>query len=290
MNNETLTTYAPSLIAVSHRQGQIESLEFHSHHQYEIYIFHSGECKYLINNQIIELKPGTIICLDGSELHKAHVTGDISQYERSMIHFSPEWLRSLFEVLDADFLLKPFKESPHTVFYSNDYTAFNAFSQNLAELAPLSYGEYSQQMESELKIRVVQLLFLLSRLDKTTILEEHLPKSEKARYAEQIASYAQLHFNEKVTIGRIAEALNLSPSYISHLFKEITGYTVMEYLMDYRFIQAKSLIEMSSPSKKLKEIANECGFESDSHFNRFFKKKTGLTPRQYRKKIHQNKT
>lgn len=283
MDEVLLTHYAPSLIAASHLQGQTGYIEFHSHRQYEIYVFHSGECKYLINNQIIDLKPGSIICLDGSELHKAHVTGDISKYERSLVHFSPDWLRPVLEVLDAAFLLEPFETSPHTVFLPKDNTAFTALDQAGKELAALSFSPYSEETEAELKNRLVQFLFLFYRLDKTAVLDEHIPKSEKSRYAEQIASYVQQQFSTKITIEKIAQALNLSQSYISHLFKEITGYTVMEYVMDYRFIQAKALIDLSGQSTKLKDVASECGFESDSHFNRFFKKKTGMTPRQYQK-------
>lgn len=283
MNEATLTHYAPSFIAAAHLKGQTEYIDFHSHRQYEIYVFHEGECKYLINNQIIELKPGSIICLDGSELHKAHVTGDINKYERSIVHFSPDWLKPVLKVLGADFLLEPFETSPHTVFLPKNNTAFTALDKVGRELAKLSLAPYSEEMEAELKVRLVQFLFLFYRLDKTAVLEEHIPKSEKSRYVEQIASYVQQHFSKKLTIEKIAKALNLSQSYISHLFKEVTGYTVMEYVMDYRFVQAKGLIELSSQSTKLKDVASNCGFESDAHFNRFFKKKTGMTPRQYQK-------
>lgn len=281
------TSYAPALIAAAHLKGNAYSLDFHSHRQYEVYVFHSGEGKYLINNQIIDLHPGTIICLDGTELHKPHITGEMDQYERSSIHFSPDWVELVLESLDAAFLLKPFTDASHTIFQVQDYSVFTAFDKALRELAKYSFEPFSKEMESELKVHLIQCLFLLHRLDKSTLLEEHIPRTEKALYAEQIASYAQQHFSEKLTIKKMADALNLSESYISHLFKEVTGYTVMSYVMDYRFIQAKSLIEMSSQSKPLKEIALECGFESDAHFNRFFKKKTGLTPRQYRRSSKQ---
>lgn len=283
MEEASLTQYAPSFIAVSHLQGQTGYIDFHSHRQYEMYIFHEGECKYLINNQIIELKPGSIICLNGSELHKAHVTGDITKYERSLVHFSPDWLKPVLKVLGAEFLLEPFETSPHTVFLPKNNTAFIAFDQLGRELAKLSLSPYSEETEAELKVHLVQFLFLFYQLDKTAVLEEHIAKSEKSLYAEKIASYVQQHFRKKLTIEKIAKALNLSQSYVSHLFKEVTGYTVMGYVMDYRFVQAKGLIELSSQSTKLKDVASECGFESDSHFNRFFKKKTGMTPRQYQK-------
>ncbi|MER2063690.1 MAG: AraC family transcriptional regulator, partial [Alkalibacterium sp.] len=77
----------------------------------------------------------------------------------------------------------------------------------------------------------------------------------------------------------------LSESYVSHLFKEVTGYTVMEYVMNYRLIQAKAYMGLAPLESTIKECAMACGFESDAHFNRFFKKRTGMTPKQYKNMI-----
>src|SRR6476660_5006589 len=67
---------------------------FHSHQEYEIHFFHSGDCRYLINNRIYDLQPGDIILLDGMTLHKPNPQPG-STYIRSMIHFSPIWLQEL---------------------------------------------------------------------------------------------------------------------------------------------------------------------------------------------------
>lgn len=282
---EIITQYSPDLIVASHLKGHTHSLDFHSHRQYEIFLFHGGECKYLINNQIVELDPGTIVLLDGTELHKAHVTSNIEDYERSTVHFSPDWIKPLLEVAEASFLLKTFFNSSHTIYTVDDEKGLKELDDALHSLVDFCRKPATKERGAELRIRFVQVLFLFHRLEKATLPDKQVAKSEKDRYAEQIASYTQKHFNEKLTIERIAGALNLSVSYVSHLFKEVTGYTVMEYLMDYRLTQAKSLIELSGKTKRIKEIATECGFESDAHFNRFFKKKTGLTPRQYQKML-----
>ena len=115
------------------------------------------------------------------------------------------------------------------------------------------------------------------------IKKEH--KSEKDKYAEKIAAYLQQHFTEKLSIDVLSKDLNISKSYISHVFKESTGYSVMEFLMDYRLVQAKFQIEVNGSAKTVKEIAYDCGFESDAHFNRFFKRKMGMTPNRYRKEV-----
>lgn len=87
---------------------------------------------------------------------------------------------------------------------------------------------------------------------------------------------------QKITLDEIAESLNLSRSYVSHIFKEMTGFTVMKYLMAIRLTQVKYLLEME-PDKALKNIAYEFGFESVFYFSRFFRSKVGMTAKEYRR-------
>lgn len=111
--------------------------------------------------------------------------------------------------------------------------------------------------------------------------------SNKTEHAEKIASYIQEHFTNKVIISEIAVALNLNKSYVSHVFKEMTGYTIMEYVMACRIQQAKYLLE-AEETKQVQQIAYESGFENVSHFSRYFKEKLGITPKEYRKKTFKN--
>lgn len=90
------------------RGSELPINNFHSHHEYEIYYFCGGECKYLINNRIYDLQPGDIILLDGLTLHKPNPR-DVSTYTRSMLHFSPTWLQELMTVLGVPNLLAPFQ-------------------------------------------------------------------------------------------------------------------------------------------------------------------------------------
>lgn len=279
--------YQLSLVSFSHIKGQVEELKFHSHSQYELYFFHGGECKYLINNQIYDLGPGDILFLDGLDLHKAHVTGNKEDYERSVIHFSPEWITPVLKELNALFLLDTFKYLHHGLLHTLVVEETHEMENLITKLSWLSQTNETNKeaaLEAEAKVLLIQLLFMVHKLDKTTLVELNEAKGNKYFYAEKIASYLQKHFKDLISIDDISKELNLSPSYVSHTFKESTGYTVMQYLMDYRLIQAKYLIEVSGENKTIKEISRECGFESDAHFNRFFKKKIGATPNEYKKK------
>jgi AraC-like DNA-binding protein len=264
--------------------------DFHSHQEYEIYFFHSGECKYLINNRIYELQPGDIILLDGMTLHKPN-PGTSSPYTRSMLHFSPTWLQELLNALGIPNLLDPFKKLNNCLFRTG-YDEIGQFVDGrIKEIAASleRIDEESQQtgkknefLKAEVKLELVQLLLGIYKMSQKQLSQITSKKSEKELHAEEIASWINDHYIEKVSLDKIASELNLSKYYASHVFKEVTGFTVMEYVMACRLNQVKYLLEME-PNQSLTEVSRASGFESVAHFSRFFKEKVGTTPSQYRK-------
>jgi AraC-like DNA-binding protein len=266
------------------------NFNFHSHQEYEIYFFHSGDCKYLINNRIYELQPGDIILLDGMTLHKAN-PGTDSTYTRSMLHFSPLWLQESLNGLGIPNLLDPFKKL-HNCFLRTGYDEFGQFVDGrIKEIASsLTHmdeevqrtGKKNQFLEAEIKLELIQLLMGIYKISQKELSQVTGKRSEKELHAESIASWINDHYAEKVSLDRIAEELSLSKYYASHIFKEVTGFTVMEYVMACRLNQVKYLLEME-PNQSLTDVARSTGFESVAHFSRFFKEKVGSTPSQYRK-------
>jgi AraC-like DNA-binding protein len=264
--------------------------DFHSHQEYEIYFFHSGDCKYLINNRIYELQPGDIILLDGMTLHKPN-PGTSSPYTRSMLHFSPTWLQELLNALGIPNLLDPFKKLNNclirTGYDENGQFVDGRIKEIVASLKHIDEeaqqtGKKNEFLEAEVKLELVQLLLGIYKMSQKQLSQVISKKSEKELHAEEIASWINDYYKGKVSLDRIASELNLSKYYASHVFKEVTGFTVMEYVMACRLNQVKYLLEME-PDQSLTEVSRSSGFESVAHFSRFFKEKVGTTPSQYRK-------
>lgn len=88
------------------------------------------------------------------------------------------------------------------------------------------------------------------------------------------------NFKEKITQNSVANAVYLSPSYFSKLFKEVTNYNFSEYLNITRIEKAKELLEKASLT--IDEVYQQVGFENRSYFGKIFRKYTGLTPKQYK--------
>lgn len=99
---------------------------------------------------------------------------------------------------------------------------------------------------------------------------------------EQAKEYILVHYAEiDLCVQQISDYLHLSTGYFSGLFKRETGTTCLNYIISTRISNAKRLLE--STDMMIYQIAEAVGFGEPYYFSFCFKKKTGLSPRQYRK-------
>ncbi len=101
---------------------------------------------------------------------------------------------------------------------------------------------------------------------------------------EQVKQYIHTHFHVQLTLEEAAEHVDLSPYYVSKLFKDKSGMTFIDYVTEVRITAAKR--EMLDPSKSLKEICFNVGYKDPNYFSRVFKRKAGFSPSQYREQLH----
>ncbi len=92
--------------------------------------------------------------------------------------------------------------------------------------------------------------------------------------------YIYNNINHRITVQELAEHTNLSPSYLSRLFKKELGISISDYILEKKIEKAQNLLKYSTYS--LIEIANYLAFSSQSHFIQTFKKMVGTTPKKYR--------
>lgn len=84
-----------------------------------------------------------------------------------------------------------------------------------------------------------------------------------------------------ISLDSVSEILNINPSYFSVLFKRAFGVNFVDYLTELRMSAAKELL--MDPLRSTAEVASMVGYESANYFTRAFKKKTGMTPTEYRR-------
>ncbi len=101
---------------------------------------------------------------------------------------------------------------------------------------------------------------------------------------ERVRDYLDQHFREPLRAEKIAKLVDISVATLSRHFKKSMGVGLETYLQNLRMEEAKRLLKTGS--LPVFQIAQSCGFKSASHFNRFFRRKIGCSPEEFRKKSH----
>ena len=101
-----------------------------------------------------------------------------------------------------------------------------------------------------------------------------------ARRLRRARDFIETHLGQALTIETLAREVHLSPYHFARAFKAATGQSPHRYTTDRRVERAKAL--MAQRRLSLAEISHQCGFSSQAHFTRWFKRLVGATPAVYR--------
>ncbi|WP_343250433.1 response regulator [Diplocloster hominis] len=93
--------------------------------------------------------------------------------------------------------------------------------------------------------------------------------------------YIEQHYKEPVSLEEVCAQVDLSYHYFSGLFRQETGVTITDYLIQVRIDHAKRLLK--DTTKNISEIAELCGYSDARHFSRLFAKRVGIKPQEYRR-------
>lgn len=147
----------------------------------------------------------------------------------------------------------------------------------------ISYNHFSADIyHEEIKILLTSVLFLkTAQQAKSKIIQ---PPDVLAGKNDRLTYLRTRLFEEPALfsgIDEMAAYMNLSRSGFQHLYSHTFGVSVIHDVIKGRIEKAKSLLSKSNFS--ITEIANKCGYKSEFHFMRQFKKETGLTPTEFRR-------
>ena len=99
---------------------------------------------------------------------------------------------------------------------------------------------------------------------------------------ERVSKYIQDHYQGTITLSEIADVASMTEQSFSRWFRQTSGLTFVDYLMQLRTTVASNLL--INTNKAMTEVAAESGFNSSSSFNRAFLKIKGCSPREFRKR------
>lgn len=99
-------------------------------------------------------------------------------------------------------------------------------------------------------------------------------------YIQEAVTYMEHNYQRELTVEEIADVCKLNRSYFSKLFKDVAGCPPQEFLIRLRLSKAAEL--MKTTRSPIGDISVMCGYPNQLHFSRAFKKRYGLSPREWR--------
>lgn len=107
--------------------------------------------------------------------------------------------------------------------------------------------------------------------------------SAQGRITDQFIHLVQENFRRERFLEFYANALEITPKHLSRTIKQHTGMSAVEWINRHIILEAKVMLRSSNLN--IQQISDELNFPSQSFFGRFFKKATGMTPKEYRASI-----
>ena len=132
----------------------------------------------------------------------------------------------------------------------------------------------------ELLLSALNIIFML-HFEFNPIPDSPHPEDTNRQLALHFRETVIEHYRESHEVGFYARLFNLSPKYFSTLIKQETGSSASELIDRYLVLQAKSVLEHRH-NINIQQVADLLGFTEQASFSRFFKNKTGLSPKEYR--------
>ncbi|MFD2615166.1 helix-turn-helix transcriptional regulator [Paenibacillus gansuensis] len=262
------------------------SAQFHSHAMYEIYYFQSGICNYLIGDRLITLQPGDLILMHGMTLHCANPSRSVP-YVRSILHFDPVLVTGMLQEGSAKELLLPFDEmrNVHLSLTEEQRQELESMWSGLYRLFDARKGRGTFSGE-RFVYPFLELLHVIAQWYRQGA-DDRGPVSYKEEHVQKAITFLEMHFSEQITLDDVAHDLHLTKPYLSNVFKEVTGTTIMKYLYNRRINQAKMMFRLD-PQLQVAEVAKSVGLTHPAHFTRLFSAVEGCSPMAYRKRMLEN--
>jgi len=171
------------------------------------------------------------------------------------------------------------RETLTAFYYSFLQLLFSRMSEKHQKALQLFHDNLSQYSTDQICSSVHSLKAWVSEI--LTTYTACLSNTESySAVVTKVIAYIRTHLYEDMTRNTLAAVVYLNPDYLSHTFKNETGQSLINFIIEERIAEAKRLLTGNEMS--IRDIAITCGFQSISYFSRQFKKSTGMTPREFR--------
>lgn len=277
-----ISSYLNTAISIISREESFFQSPFHSHPELELVYIKESYGKRIIGNSVVNFQAGDMVLL-GSNIPHVWLNDEIFykninnlKAKAIVVYFNKELFGPAFyELKETQKINSLFSEAEKGL----------SISGKTNEKIAKKLEKLTTKQNFEIIVGLFEILSILSESTELSSVNSEAyssiyDQSKKDRLSD-VFEYVKENYKEDISLIAIAQIANLTPTSFCRMFKLKTKKNFVEYLNEIRISNAcKFLIETDMG---ISEIAYECGYKTASNFNKFFKKLTGTTPKEYKK-------
>lgn len=252
--SKSLFLYPTVIGSFEYRPGY--SLVRNRYDSYLIIMIESGTMEILLDNKYQTASKGDVILLD---CYKPHAYRSAHGCKTLWLHFDGQMAGNYYDYLTQN---------------NSNILSVRSFKQahTLLERLYSSFVEHDILNEAQMSLMINNIL--LELLSGKAVAEPVQSGIKK------VTAYLTDNFSKDISLDEMAELAGFSPYYFLRRFKRETGLTPHQFLISARMSAAK--YNLSNTNMTVSEIAYACGFEDESAFCYSFRKREGITPKEFR--------
>lgn len=254
------------------RQPGCEMRRHHSHEYFELFYLEQGVCRFLIDDRLYDLREGDFALIPPRVFHHSQYAQGVCR--RVTVYFrredvtaeALEWLPGGEAFLDR----------------AQVFHVGQSYREPVAALVGRMVAESKTDDRHSGMLLYWQLQELLVLCRRCCDFSQEAPEAIPTGDHQVLlaARFIAENYMRTLTAADIAAAAGFSPNYLSRRFRQVTGVSIHEYLVFTRLHHAAE--QLVSTGDTITQIALRCGFSGSNYFKDAFKKKYGVTPREYR--------
>lgn len=280
METDNRDLFCQDYTVAFHQNASWKMEKFHFHDTYEILLCLTDGGEFFVGESTYPIQRGSLLVFNSMDLHRSAGASGAAQhsYDRYVAHFIPEYAAEL-STPQTD-LLRCFE---HPVgCYAGAARLSEEQTQRLVGLfqqARQARQAPQQGYGSDLRrqIAFTELLLYVNSLYQRPG-TQGAGQTDSFHKVQPILTYVQQNYQNRITLDSIAQQFYMSKYYLCHLFKDLTGFGLNEYIINLRILKARELLRQDLSVQQVGEIV---GFSNNSHFIRTFKAMVGISPGQY---------
>ena len=258
----------------------------HRHKEYELNFIEQGAgVRRIVGDSVEEISDYELVLICGENLEHVWEQGRCSSNDirEITIQFSSD-------LFSSDLLSKNQFTAIRRMIRRADHGLHFPIS-SIMKVYPTLCGLADEKERFVQFLKFLYILYELSISEGARVLASSsfakTAKDMESRRVQKVKDYINEHYAEPVRLADMAALVGMSPASFSRFFRQRTGRTLSEYIVDIRLGYAARML--AETTHNVSEICYECGFNNLSNFNRTFKAKMGFAPRDFRAMFKKNK-